>query len=163
MSFRQRLRHDAATGAYLDGDIRYMMIRPDALMGLFARLDPPARAAALEALGASITEHGGRSAATYVTPERVSELVAIIAATAPELGWGVWRFVPEGRGMRLVVTNSPFAAGATFEGPACHAIVGMLRAVGAMIYGPGATAAETACANGREGADECHFIMEPAR
>ena len=46
------------------GGIRYMMIRPDALMGLFRRLDPPQRAAAFEAIAASIREHGGKSAAS---------------------------------------------------------------------------------------------------
>jgi hypothetical protein len=52
-------------GGGLDiGGIRYMMIRPDALMGLFRRLEPAERADAFEAIAASILEHGGKSAAS---------------------------------------------------------------------------------------------------
>lgn len=155
MSFRERLRHDSA-GAYYDGPIRYMMIRPDALMGLFARLDDDARQEALEALAASITEHGGRSAQSYVSPHEVDALTTIIADTAPQLGWGLWRFEPAGEGTLTVhVENSPFAEGAAFGGTVCHPIVGMLRAVGAMVFGKSCEVSEVHCAN--DGADTCHF------
>jgi hypothetical protein len=52
-------------GGLMLGPHRYMMIRPDALMGLFVRLPEAERLAALEAFAASITENGGKSAASY--------------------------------------------------------------------------------------------------
>ncbi|MEM8853639.1 MAG: V4R domain-containing protein [Pseudomonadota bacterium] len=160
MSFRERLRHDSA-GAYYDGSIRYMMIRPDALMGLFARLDEDARQAALEALAHSITEHGGRSARSYVNPDEIDALTTIIAETAPQLGWGVWRFEPASEDALTVhVENSPFAEGAAFAGAVCHPIVGMLRAVGAMVFGKPCDVHEVHCAN--DGADRCHFRVAVA-
>lgn len=146
-------------GAHHDGSIRYMMIRPDALMGIFSRLSPDARREALEALGASIRERGGQSAATYVDAEGKSRLLHTIEATASELGWGAWRFEERGAGYALVVKHSPFAHGARFEGPACHAIAGMCEAVGSIVTGGPVAASETHCANA--GSDHCRFLIEP--
>ncbi|WMS41460.1 4-vinyl reductase [Acuticoccus sp. MNP-M23] len=159
MRFHERLRHDEPNGAHYDGDIRYMMIRPDALMGIFARLDPAARQAAMEAFRDSIIERGGQSAATYVSADGIDRLLGVIEATAADLGWGRWHFERIGDGYGLTVRNSPFGAAAPFEGPACHAIVGMATIVGTMVLGAPATATETACV--ASGAAECRFVVEP--
>lgn len=159
MRFRERLRYEAAEGAIYDGAIRYMMIRPDALMGIFARLAPAERAAALEALGESIAERGKHSAKTYVKGEPAA-LLATIEATAPDLGWGVWRFGEEGETLTLRVENSPFVAGASFAGPVCHAIVGMAASVGELVRGVPCRAVEVECA--ADGAAACRFRIEPA-
>ena len=160
VSFLKRLRHDAESGAHFDGAIRYMFIRPEALMGIFARLGPEARAEALAALGASIREQGGHSAATYVAREGVEHLLSVIEATAPELGWGIWRFHEDAPGeLRLTVVNSPFAAAARFEGPVCHAIAGMAGAVGGLAKGEDCVCREVACA--AAGAEACEFVIEP--
>ncbi|GAB5375725.1 MAG: hypothetical protein AcusKO_21870 [Acuticoccus sp.] len=159
MRFRERLRYDAASGAIYDGDIRYMMIRPDALMGIFARLAPAARAEALAALGASVRDRGKRSAQTYIDGD-VAALLRTIEATAPDLGWGIWRFeTGETGGFTLSVTNSPFAAGADFEGMMCHAIAGMAASVGELVLGVPCEAHESHCTGA--GADTCVFRVEP--
>lgn len=157
--FRERLAFDPARGEHRDGDIRYMMIRNDALMGLFAELPPEHRLGALEALGRSIRKHGGQSAAAYraMGAADAEAMARTIAETAPQLGWGVWRFSQEGRGMRLAVTNSPFAAAAQGSPhPVCHAITGMLTAIGPMLLGAPATAVEDRC-SARDGGDTCTF------
>lgn len=157
MKFRDRLRWEEASGAIFDGTIRYMMVRPDALMGIFARLEPEARAQALAALGASVRERGKRSARTYIEGD-VSALLRTIEATAPDLGWGVWRFEPSGDGFVLRVDNSPFAAGAEFEGRVCHAIAGMAASVGELVLGVPCEAHEVTCA--ASGARACSFKVE---
>lgn len=159
MKLRERLRHDEAAGAHYDGDIRYMMIRPDALMGIFARLDPAARETAMAAFRDFIVERGGQSAATYVSADGIDRLLGVIEATAADLGWGRWHFARDGEGYQLTVHNSPFGTAASFEGPACHAIVGMASIVGAMVLGAPATATETACA--ASGAPCCQFTVKP--
>jgi len=160
MGFRERLRHEDAEGAIYDGDFRYMMIRTDALMGLFARLPVIERQAALEALGASVRERGKQSAQSYVAGDRAA-LLATIEATAPELGWGVWQFAQEGDRLTLTVANSPFAAAAGFAGPVCHAIVGMAASVGEIVLGVPCRATETACAAGGW-TGPCTVLVEPA-
>jgi uncharacterized protein len=158
--FRDRLHFDAEAGAYLDRDIRYMLIRPDALMGLFARLSEPARAEAFAAIADSITERGRHSAQSYVAPDEIDRLLHVIEASAPELGWGIWSFDHvDADTIRLEVRNSPFAhAAGDLPPPVCFPIVGMLRAVGTMVLGEGVAVMEDACAAGG-GAEVCRFAI----
>ena len=162
-AFRDRLVFDAARGEYRDGDIRYLMMRPDALMGLFAELPPQARAEALAALARSVARHGGRSARKYRADGAASDaaLLDTIAATAPQLGWGVWELRLEDDALHLRVENSPFAAGfGTSAQPVCAAITGMLRAVGEIALGGDVSAAEESCA--ATGAACCRFTARRA-
>ncbi len=161
--FRDRLVFDAARGEYRDGDIRYLMLRPDALMGLFAELPAAMRDAALAAFARSITRFGGRSARSYQAAGAADAdaLLATIAATAPQLGWGIWDLARDAAGLALTVRNSPFAAGAgPSPGPVCAPIVGMLRAVGGMVLDGEAAAHETECA--AAGAPCCRFTVRRA-
>ena len=155
--FRDRLLFDAARGEYRDGDIRYMMIRPDALMGMIAELPGPVRPQALEAFARAIHRFGGRSARAYQESgaSEADTLLRTIEATAPQLGWGRWTLTRTTEGLALRVENSPFAAGAgPSPHPVCAPIRGMLTAVGDMTLG-GVRVTETACA--ATGAACCRF------
>lgn len=157
--FRDRLVFDAENGQYLDGGIRYMMIRPDALMGILHELDEAQRMPVLEAFARSITRHGGKSAAAYqaMGAADAEALVRTIEATAPELGWGRWHLARTPAGFDLSVENSPFVHGhGPHHEPLCHPIVGMLRAVGRMALGGEVEVAEVACA-AAGGVPACRF------
>ena len=161
--FRARLAYDHAAGEYRDGALRYMLIRPEALMGLIAELPEAARPAAFEAFARALHRVGGGSARAYraagaATP---AALLATIAATAPQLGWGRWEIARDGAGLTVTVRNSPFAAGAgPSAGPVCAPIRGMLRAVGEMALGTPVVTEETTCA--AAGAPCCRFTVTPA-
>ena len=158
-SFRERLQYDAGRGEYLDSGIRYMMIRPDALMGILHELDGAQRLPVLEAFARSITRHGSKSARAYqaMGAADADALLETIRATAPELGWGRWRFTRVDGGLDLTVENSPFAQGhGPSENPVCSPIVGMLRAIGSMALGGDVEVMETACA-AMAGVDACRF------
>ena len=129
-TFAERLTFDAAAGAIFDQTRRYMLLRPDALMGVFRHLPEPKRTQALEALEQSIFEQGSDSARAYakISGADPEGLLRIIAATAPELGWGLWIFDLTPARLALEVRNSPFAAGhGPSPTPVCHAIKGMVR------------------------------------
>ncbi len=161
--FRERLVFDAARGEYRDGDVRYMMIRPDALMGMIAELPEAVRPQALEAFARAIHRFGGRSARAYQQSgaREADALLRTIAATAPQLGWGIWTLARTDDGLALSVENSPFAAGAgPSPHPVCAPIRGMLTAVGEMTLGE-VVASETACA--AMGAACCRFTVSRAR
>lgn len=163
-SFNERLVRDLAIGEIRDGAARYLMVRADTLMGLFQRLPAAARTAALEALKDSTIENGARSALAYqmaLGAEDRIKLLDVIAATAPQLGWGSWRFSDVGPlGFALEVRNSPFAAGfGRAEHPVCHAITGMLTASGALALGRKVTAVETRCA-AAAGEGPCRFEVK---
>ena len=161
--FRERLVIDAPRGELRDGAIRYLTMRPDALMGMFDRLPVPARHQALTALAASVAEFGGRSLAAYKAsaPGDMAALVQTVIATSAELGWGVWAMTPrDGGGFDVTVTNSPFAAGlaAPSDGPACAPILGILTALATHVIPGGVVVAETSCAAQCGGA-ECRFTL----
>ncbi len=155
-SFRGRLAFDAERGEYRDGGIRYMMIRPDALMGMVAELPEAMRPHALEAFARSICRFGGHSARTY-REAGADDLLRTIEETAPQLGWGRWTLTRTEDGLALSVENSPFATGAgSTSNPVCAPIRGMLTAVGEMTLGE-VTVTETACA--ATGAACCCFTV----
>jgi uncharacterized protein len=161
-SFRERLAFDEARGEIRDQSRRYMLIRPDALMGVFRRLPEPSRMEALQALAESIFEQGSDSARAYRAHHGADgeALAHLVADTAPQLGWGLWRFeVAKGR-IGLTVANSPFAAGfGRAEKPVCFPVVGMLRAVSTLVFGQDGEASETECA--ACGAEACRFAARP--
>ena len=150
--FRQRLTFDLASGELRDGDTRYVMLREVSLMGLFKRLPEPARTDAFKAFAASVGEHGARSAARYRARDardgKAGDLLATIASTAPQLGWGVWRFSRAENGeLRLEVKNSPFAHGYGASSEAvCAPITGMFAAVASIVFDAPAHAEEDLCA-----------------
>jgi uncharacterized protein len=161
LSFRDRLAFDEAQGALMDQTRRYLLIRPEALMGIFRRLPEPARIEALEALAESIVEQGSDSARAYAAMEGGGAALArTVAATAPQLGWGRWSFELEPDLIRLEVRNSPFAAGfGSSASPICHPILGMVRAVTTLIFGREADASEISCV--ACGAETCRFEARP--
>lgn len=155
--FRDRLTLDAEAGAWFDQTRRYMLIRPDALMGVFKRLPEAERSTALTALEDSIFEQGSDSARAYREMGGEGDaLISVIAASAPELGWGRWEFEKRGRKLHLTVRNSPFAAGFGPSGsPVCAAITGMHRALSTLVLGAPTRAREVRCS--AMGHDACVF------
>ncbi len=161
--FRERLGFDGANGQVLDENRRYMLMRPEALMGMFRRLDDETRQKTLDALAASVIEMGGDSARAYKAHGGgdVDALLATVANTAPDLGWGAWSFACGGDSIELTVRNSPFAAGyGSASKPVCHAIAGMATAVGRMVLdSDDVVARETECV--ACGAAACRFEARP--
>ena len=154
-------------GALFLGPHRYMLIRPDALMGLFARLPSVERFAAFGAIAASVRENGAKSAASYAGTgmEEAEKLTQAITETAPQLGWGQWKLNFDANGLDLSVYNSPFVAGfGRSDHPVCAPICGMLEAICTQIFGKVGTAVETICASQiideRRTAVECQFRVD---
>lgn len=162
-TFRDRLEWDAENGVIHDRDIPYLLIRPDSLMGIFAFLPEAERPAAFEAFARSIAHYGKGSAESYRTlgAEQADALLATIAATAPQLGWGIWSLNRSANGLSLSVRNSPFAAGyGESDVAVCAPIRGMLEAVGGLVLGEAVVVRETGCVS--QGADICTFEAVPA-
>lgn len=162
-SFRQRISFDTDAGEIRDGAIRYLIMRPDALMGMFARLSPAARAEAIDALAASVAENGGKSVKAYrdngaADPEA---LMQTIVATSADLGWGDWSFDrTDDTGFAVTVRNSPFADGiGSSDVPVCGAIRGILTAMGPLLTGgKDVTVTETDC-HAVSGTGTCSFVV----
>ena len=166
---RERLIWDAGAGALHDGPRRYLMMRPDVLMGAIHRLDGAAQAAMLDALAASVCEHGADSLRAYA--EQVGgdagALMATTAQAAADLGWGQWALrcqesdLPASE-LHLTVRHSPFAdgwrkaSGKQATQPVCAPIRGMFEALATQVLK--APAHVTECECNAQGAATCIFV-----
>lgn len=163
MSLRERLAW--AEGAVHDGPRRYVLMRPDVLMGAVALLDEAPRAALLEALAASTARHGADSLRAY-SAQVGGDGDALAAATvdaAAGLGWGRWELSRNATGLQLEVHGSPFAAGftaaagSTAAHPVCAPIRGMLQALAGLLLGQDVHVAEHDCTAANAAASCCRF------
>ncbi|HVL56537.1 MAG TPA: hypothetical protein VM491_08525, partial [Burkholderiaceae bacterium] len=109
---RERLDFDAAAGEIRDGPRRYLLLRPDVLMGALRPLEASQREALLEAFAQSAREHGGESIRAYHATLRAAggdpreadtALLQTTASAAADLGWGRWTLRRDGDTLRLSV------------------------------------------------------------
>lgn len=162
---RDRLTRNGS--AIHDGAIRYMMLRPDVLMGMFDRLPADLRITALDALCQSVAENGGKSVRAYLaaTPDDLDQLLQVMVETAADLGWGEWVLTGNAEtGFDVSVYDSPFAAADHPQpAPQCAAISGILTATARAIWPAGAFVEETRCAAQDRAGCHCHFRLRPLR
>lgn len=160
MPLNERLVFDLDEGEIRDADRRYLLMRPDVLMGTLARLDASDRTRVLQAFADSAAANGDKSVGAYVAEvdATADQLLEIIRSTAAALGWGRWAFDSAPASLRLTVQNSPFAAGfGPSDQPVCAPISGMLRSVAKRALRGPVMVTETVCAaQGSEGA--CRFV-----
>ncbi len=143
------------------GGIRYLLMRPDVLMGVARELENIAPDVFFRALEKSAFLHGMRSFERYRDEGRFEgrdplESTCNIAAS---LGWGEWVAHRHPDGSRSIeVRNSPFSAGfGASRLPVCAPVVGILRALALVFHGPGTEVEEVACCS--QGAQVCRFLL----
>ena len=165
LQLHERLKFDTSQGQVLDANRRYLLMRADVLMGMFASMTLQAREQALEALTHSVFTHASDSVRAYADPADPASLglFEAVALGAASLGWGVWQFDLGEGSCRLTVRNSPFAtAFRTVQAPACAPIVGMVQAVCTHVWKQDCVAMEvecSACTSGEHAPHEglCRF------
>jgi predicted hydrocarbon binding protein len=164
-ALQQRLTWRAHGGAVFDGQRRYLLMRPDVLMGALPRLDAAARAQWLAAVAASAAEHGAQSLAAYAAAvgDDAEALLASTIDAAADLGWGRWRISREGEVLVLDVADSPFAAGwracapGPCDGAVCAPIRGLFTALAARVEGAAVVVDERRCVAADATAGSCRF------
>jgi hypothetical protein len=144
------------------GGIRYLLMRPDVLMGVARELPPEVPPDVfLKALEKSAFVNGKHSFERYRDEGRFegSDALESTCNIAASLGWGEWAVQEQPDGTRLVVVrNSPFAAGfGASTLTVCAPIVGILEALMLVFHGPAGQVEETACCS--QGADVCRFRL----
>lgn len=136
-------------------------MRADAFMDAFARLDEDARYTMFAAFAQSVAAHAGQSAKHYrheLGPAAREIFLNAAVNLAADMGWGAWSFGPSLHGeIALEVRNSPFAEGyGKSSRPVCAPIVGLLEALGGIVFTVDPVCAETECA-AVTGGDVCRF------
>ncbi len=158
---------DDAEGEILRSGVRYLMMRPDVLMGVAHELPDREAALFLQALEQSAFRNAQASFQQYRVRAQpgADELLRLSLSMAAHLGWGVWsidfaRATDAGRAgpPELIVRNSPFAAGyGASSFPVCSAIAGALKAILLVAYGTAVEVREIACT--AQGAPACRFTL----
>jgi hypothetical protein len=154
-TLRERLAWDPARGRVCDGPRRYLLMRPDVLMGAVVAMVPAYRQSFLTGWAQSTRDHGADSLRAYaqmVQGDRHALLQATVAAAA-DLGWGRWSLTLEDGALHLEVLDSPFVGGwlAAAEGrpseePVCAPIRGMLQALAEVVLAGPVDVQESECA-----------------
>ena len=154
-ALRERLAWDPALGRISDGPRRYLLMRPDVLMGAVEAMAPTHRGSFLSSWQMSTCQHGADSLRAYaqmVQGDRHALLQATVAAAA-DLGWGRWALTLEDGLLHLEVLDSPFVAGwlAASQGrpseePVCAPIRGMLQALAEVVLEGPVEVQEAECA-----------------
>ena len=98
-------------GELRDGQTRLFLMRADAFMDAFKRLDDDTRYTMFAAFAESVAEHSGQSVKHYrheLGPAAREIFLNAAVNLAADMGWGGWRFGPHTPGeMTLDVANSP--------------------------------------------------------
>tara|TARA_R110001599_G_C12270264_1_gene661360 strand:+ start:3602 stop:4123 length:522 start_codon:yes stop_codon:yes gene_type:complete len=157
---------DKADGALQAGDVRYVLVRADGLMGCFKSDLSTTSLEMYQQIENSFFQFGGKSTQQYVETvgEDPAALLSKIEEMAPQLGWGNWvlSLQPNEGKLTLTVENSPFSAGygqARFA--VCAPVSGMLKGVAEKIFKQSVTCREHRCS--AMGGDVCEFeaVIEP--
>tara|TARA_R110000787_G_scaffold43075_3_gene105668 strand:- start:280 stop:789 length:510 start_codon:yes stop_codon:yes gene_type:complete len=162
----ERVARDPALGELRDGNTRYFLMRADAFMDAFARLDEDARYTMFAAFAASIAKHAGQSVKHYrheLGPAAREIFLNAAVNLAADMGWGAWKFGPSTPGeIALEVRNSPFAEGyGKSDGPVCAPILGMIEALGGIVFAVDPACEEHECA-AVSGGEVCRFVARLA-
>lgn len=157
-TFFEHLRN--TDGALHSGDIRYVLVRADGLMGCFKTDAACTTLPMYTQIESSFCEFGGKSTQQYADNlgEDHQALLKKIEQTAPQLGWGKWTlslFMSEKK-LTLSVDNSPFSAGYGHVNFAvCAPISGMLKGLAQKIFMRPVTCNEHRCS--AMGGKVCEF------
>ncbi|MBM3393764.1 MAG: hypothetical protein FJY37_03820 [Betaproteobacteria bacterium] len=162
MSLKSRLRFDVDQGALYDTDRRYLLMRPDVLMGAVRALPPSAREQFLGALSESARTYVASSLAAYAAQAQgdAGALVQFTVDAARDLGWGLWQVHGSPPHQWLRVRHSPFAQGyGTSDIEVCAPIAGVFLALMSQVLGATVRVREVGCV--ATGHEFCEFELLP--
>ena len=162
--FISALEFDEHNGALTFKGVRYFILRPETVMGMFKSL--------VDALGwekggeifyKGGFEGGGASSTRFqevfdFAPHGAAEYMCDMAA---EIGWGRFKleaFDAEKKIVQVTVKGSPFAEQWLSAGkPVCHFIRGIIGGMANALTDASSTAEEIACI--AKGDDVCRFVV----
>ena len=146
-----QLVYDPANGALTYKDVRYLLIRPETIVGFQKTVEKHSRKGAQEALFEGGYRGGYLSAKKYKEMHNLSdsETINFMMTMGAEIGWGNFQLIEydfENRKLNVRVKNSAFAEayGDSTEG-VCHLIKGVLSGLATVLFAQDFIAYETEC------------------
>ena len=162
--FLKELIYDQSAGSLRYKGVRYLLIRPETIVGIQKAIIDNCGHDAGEQLFEGGYAGGKLSAKKYSESHDLSdqEVIEFMLNMGNRIGWGNFnldRCDPEAKSLSVTVTHSPFARayGSSTHG-VCHLIRGVLAGMAAALFGGDCKAAETECH--AKGDKACRFLIE---
>ena len=150
-SIIDQLVYDSASGALTYRDIRYVVIRPETIVGFQKTIEKHSWKGAQDALFQGGYQGGYLSAKKFKEMQNLSdsETINFMMTMGAEIGWGHFQLIDydfENYKLQIKVENSAFAEayGESTEG-VCHLINGVLSGLATVLFGRNCIGAETQC------------------
>ena len=150
-SIIEKLVYDSASGALTFRDIRYVIIRPETIVGFQKTIEKHSRKGARDALFEGGYQGGYLSAKKFKETQNLSdsETINFMMTMGAEIGWGHFQLIEydyENLKLHVRVDNSAFAEayGDATEG-VCHLINGVLSGLATVLFGRICMGSETEC------------------
>ena len=166
-SIIDKLVYDPASGALTYRDVRYLLIRPETIVGFQKTIEKYSRTCAQEALFQGGYRGGYLSAKKYKEMQSLSdsETISFMMTMGAEIGWGNFQLIEydfEIRKLQIRVKNSAFAEayGDSTEG-VCHLINGVLSGLATILFSQNCMGSETECL--AKGDKHCVFHISENR
>ena len=161
--FLDELIHDKASGALRYKDVRYLLIRPETIVGFQKSIAQACGPSAAEKLFEGGFTGGSLSSKKYRELHHYNdyEIIEYMLTMGNQIGWGSFSledYDPQNRCLRVSVANSPFAEsyGSSATG-VCHLIRGVLAGMAFGIFNTECAATETECL--AMGDRRCLFVI----
>jgi predicted hydrocarbon binding protein len=151
---------DPGSGALHLGGVRYLLIRPETIIGFQKKVE--------EAIGREPAgrlfyrggyEGGSRSARKLMEENGLGpgQTLEAMCAMGTQIGWGSFDLIhcsESSQNFEVAVVSSPWAqAYSTSSSPVCHLVAGVFGGVASVIFDRRPAVVETACA--AAGSDRC--------
>ena len=150
-SIINQLVYDSASGALTYRDVRYVVIRPETIIGFQKTIEKHSREGARDALFQGGYQGGYLSAKKFKETQNLSdtETIDFMMTMGAQIGWGHFDLIDydfKNRKLQIRVLNSAFAEayGDATEG-VCHLINGVLSGLAAVLFGRNCMGSETEC------------------
>jgi predicted hydrocarbon binding protein len=150
-SIIEQLMYDPASGALKYKDVRYLLIRPETIVGFQKTIEKHSRKGAQEALFQGGYQGGHLSAKKYKEMQNLSdsETISFMMTMGAEIGWGNFQLIEydfEIRKLQIRVKNSAFAEayGDSAE-VVCHLISGVLSGLATVLFARNCIGSEIEC------------------
>ena len=150
-SIIDQLVYDSASGALTYRDVRYVVIRPETIIGFQKTIEKHSREGARDALFQGGYQGGYLSAKKFKETQNLSdtETIDFMMTMGAQIGWGHFDLIDydfKNRKLQIRVLNSAFAEayGDATEG-VCHLINGVLSGLAAVLFGRNFMGSETEC------------------
>lgn len=164
-SILNEIEYDPESGELNYKDVRYLLIRPETMVGFQKAIEKQEPKAGIDALFQGGYQGGYLSAKKYKEIQNLSdeETIKFMMAMGAQIGWGYFKLDQydfDSKTLQISVENSPFAAayGESSEG-ICHLTRGVLCGLADVLFSKTCTASEVKCA--AKGDHHCVFVIRP--